>query len=216
MWLRANACNSDGMIPGWFDRMRALKTARYPMMQGGLGLVLFAVTANVLVILFGGRKTSDWRTPEKRSTYFILGLALLAVSLFAQLVSLRIDLGRGEFPHCADTIMIPAGALVTAYAIMTLVCVVIGAILATGMKHLPAPLWARDRAKPLQILIDFIATLLVLALLFTTYGIARSSAFIAVPTGVVAIYLVLATRAGLSAKQSLGDSDDTDEIAQIF
>lgn len=197
--LKINACNQNGvMVAGWFERMAALETMRHPFMQGGISLVLVAVIWKALLKCFPGNLPWLPRTPFRKVTFFGLGVGLLIASWIAQLFSLDLDFRRGEFPWCADSIAIPVAGLTSLFLVLTLGCLVLGGVLVMGFGKLPAELNQWDRQRPLR---SWVISL-VLAAVFIAVGALTvfsgvESAFLSVPAGVVALFLIAATRAAL-------------------
>jgi hypothetical protein len=199
--LKRDACNEQGVIPGWYEQINALETLRHPLMQGGLSLLLASITLLALGQIFAGEGRLGLRTPAKRITFFVLGVGVLVLSWFAQIVSLGIDQNRGAFPSCADTIGIPIAALTGFFMIIAVACVMVGAGLAYVFGELPQPLgnWRKDRpAASLAISLPF--ALIGLAILVVGVLDAAGSTFIGTPAAIVALYLVEATRSGLLAR----------------
>ncbi len=94
--LKRNACNDQGVVPGWYEQLHALETLRHPLMQGGLSLLLVAITILALRQMFAAEGRIGLRTPAKRVSFFALGVGVLGLSWFAQIMSLGIDQSRGE------------------------------------------------------------------------------------------------------------------------
>ncbi len=203
--LKRDACTDAGVIPGWHEQIDALETLRHPLMQGGLSLVLAALTLMALALLFPGERSLGLRTPARRSTYFALGIGVLGLSWLAQIISLGIDQSRGDFPACADTIAIPMAALTGLFMVLGVICLIVGAGLAYGFGDLPQPLgaWRPDRpAASIGISLPF--ALIGLAILVAGIVDAAGSAFIGTPAAVVALYLVEATRSALVGRLKVG------------
>lgn len=199
--LKRDACNDQGVIPGWYEQINALETLRHPLMQGGLSLLLASITLLALGQVFAGEGRLGLRTPTKRITFFLFGVGVLGLSWVAQIVSLGIDQNRGAFPSCADTIGIPIVALTGFFMILGVVCVIVGAGLAHVFGDLPQPLgnWRKDRpAASFAISLPF--ALIGLAILVVGVMDAVRSAFIGTPAALLALYLVEASRSGLVAR----------------
>jgi hypothetical protein len=201
MQLRHNACDGNGTIPGWFEQMAALETLRHPLMQGGLSLILAAFTILALYRMFPGSGALRLSTPRRRATFFMLGCGLLALSWVAEMISLWVDLHRGEFPHCADSIAIPAMYLGQFFLMASALSLVVGGLLAAMFAPLPRNLleWKSDRwllSSLLSIPFGFLA--IVIGWVGSLQAIG--SAFPATPSAIVALYLVEATRSSLIAK----------------
>jgi len=197
--LRRDACDANGVVEGWYDRMAGLETLRHPLMQSGLSIMLFAATVWGLYLAFG--TTQSWRllSPAKRWIFFILGLCVIGLSFFSQLYSLSLDLRRGAFPYCADTIAIPAFGLTYFYGALTLTCLVFGALLTAFFRPLPVALFTLGDGK--GSVRRWLPTIILglLALPVVVFGIlgAAGSSFIGTPAAVVALYLVESARSAM-------------------
>ena len=148
--------------------------AAIALLSGGLALAGWAA---VLRYRTDSSNGETWlRTPHRKSTYFLLGLSVLGWWWISMIVSLSTDLSRRRFPWCADS-------LVT-----------------FGFGRLPVPLLFWDHARPIRTWAITLASipffvLLVAALIYQ----ARSSGSLQTPAGLLALYLVAATRAALVA-----------------
>ncbi|WP_271078064.1 hypothetical protein [Aurantiacibacter sp. MUD61] len=202
--LKLNACldepraNGSRVVDGWHERLRALETLRHPLMQTGISVILATLTVLGLSRFFYDADPGEWRTPSERWQFFALGTGAVALSLISQLYSLSLDFRRGDFPWCADSMGIPFFGLLFLYPIMWLVFLVIGAILAFKFGRLPARLmiW-RDDKPLLSITLTIVFGAAAIGIAVLGIDSARFSAFIGTPAAVVAIYLLVATRAAL-------------------
>ena len=141
MELRRNACDANGVIKGWYESMARFDTPRHEFMQAGLALALIAVTISVLSSVFGKK------APATKPAFFGLGYLGLFMAWLGYGISLYIDMRRGVFPHCADTIAIPLTAQTMVSAILALLCTLVGLTLLIGFGALPVRLdhWDADR-----------------------------------------------------------------------
>lgn len=198
--LKVNACDEGGVVDGWFSQMAALETSRHRVMQAGASLVLAALTWLGLVKMFPGAVPMLPRTPRRTIIYFSLGLAVLGVSWAANVYSFGIDLQRGEFPWCADSIMIPVFGLDYIYGVLTSVSVITGALIAVLFGNLPVELtvWDHERSV-ISWSVTILSAIPFLLVFAATLDQAMSSSFLAVPAGIVALYIIAATRAALLA-----------------
>ena len=196
--LKLNACRNGKTIPLWHEQMAALETLRHPFMQAGVSLGLATLTILALASLFASDDGSKMLTPKSRGTFIGLGLLTIAISYFSQLHSLSLDLDRGVFPHCADSIGIPMIGFTITYGMLTLICLAAGALLVGRFKRLPRPLFNWDRQRPV-ISTLYTAGAVVLALPVVALGIAGAigSSFAGTPAVVLAVYLILSARAAL-------------------
>ncbi len=122
------------------------------------------------------------------------------MSAFAELQSLVLDQERGMFPHCADTLIIPMMGLKFLYTILTCVALIVGLVLTLWFQKLPVKLLNWDpehRMKSWSLTMVFGALGLLIA--FLTIDGSVHSGFIGTPAGIVALYLVEATRSALLA-----------------
>ena len=196
--LKLNACMDGEVLDGWYDRLRALETLRHPFMQGGLSLVLAALTYLGLFVTFPDNGRWLPGTPASKASYFVLGLGVIFLSWLAELVSLNIDLHRGEFPSCADTIFIPMTGLTVLFVVITILCLLVGAALSTRFGDLPVELvQPKAQYKANFIPLDFIWLFLAALILAGTLSAATQSNFLSIPSGIVALYLIVSTRAAL-------------------
>ena len=197
--LRRDACDADGVVEGWYDRMAALETLRHPLMQSGLSIMLVAATVAVLYLAFGTAQSWRLRSPAKRWNFFLLGFGVVGLSFFSQMYSLSLDLRRGAFPHCADTIAIPAFGLTYFYGALTLMCLVLGALLMAFFRPLPVALFSLGDGK--ERVRRWLPTSLLglLALPVVIFGVlgAAGSSFLGTPAAVVALYLVESARSAM-------------------
>ncbi len=67
--LKLNACGPNGVLDGWYDQLGAIETLRHPLMQGGLSLVLAAITIALLTHLFGEKDGRSIGSPTSRKTF---------------------------------------------------------------------------------------------------------------------------------------------------
>ena len=204
--LKLGACldkpGPDGsvVVEGWHERLGALKTWRYPLMQGGISLVLATVTILLIIKFFRGQDGKRVQTPWRVWHFFALGTAVVVLSWASQVHSLFLDAGRGNFPWCADTLVIPLYSFSVFYLILLPVLMIVGFILSRSFGDLPSDLfiWRKD-CLPRSIALSVIFGAFASFLAFLGIDGAVRSAFIGTPAAITAIYLTLSTRAALLA-----------------
>lgn len=201
--LKLNSCHGGEPVGGWYAEMEALETLRHPLMQGGISLILAALTIWWLWTKFGSRNSNQLRTPSSRWMYVALGLGVVVLSWFSQMWSLDIDARRGVFPTCADSIAIPMYYISIATAALLIPTLCVAFLLTLGFRQLPVTLFAWNRFRPSRSTLVTIPFAL-LSLLLLLVGVLQSfgSAFIGTPAIVVALYLTEATRSALLAEGS--------------
>ncbi|SMQ74735.1 hypothetical protein SAMN06297468_2906 [Altererythrobacter xiamenensis] len=194
-----HACDENGVIPGWFDELYSLETLRYPLIQSGMSLILAAATIAALLGVFGNRQRPQiLATPASIPVFFLLGCSAVGLSWFSQMISLDIDLGRGDFPWCADTIFIPMAELSIFYAGLLILCCAAGGLLAVKFQNLPVSLfaWRQDiPAKSWMVSLPFFLIGIVIILLGLD-GAYRST-FLGTPAALISLYLTESARSAL-------------------
>ncbi|MXP09695.1 hypothetical protein [Pseudoblastomonas halimionae] len=203
MELRRNACDANGVIEGWYEAMARFDTPRHEFMQAGLALALIAVTISVLSSVFGKK------APANKPAFFGLGYLGLFMAWFGYGFSFYIDMRRGVFPHCADTIAIPLAAQTIGYAILALLCTLFGLTLLIGFGTLPVRLdrWDADRKLRSHIVTGIFGAIALLGVVIVAID-ATGSTFLAIPGTIVLIYVTLATRAALLAPANLNNIEE--------
>jgi len=198
--IKAEACIGGHPKEGWYEPLVALQTWRHPLMQSGFSLLLAILVLFVLHRLFVRRESGAWQTPADRYRFFVLGYFVLASGWAATIYSLYLDTRRGDVPWCADSIVIPVSNLTLFYGILAVVCTLVGGALALAFDALPASLWQWNSKKKIMSLVlsAALAGLALLVALLTCFQ-AVGSGFLGTTAGVVAVYLILATRAALLA-----------------
>lgn len=201
--LWANSCGVDGVAVGWHEQMAALRTWRYPLIQGGLSLTLFSGSVMAIFSMFGDPEGRWLLTPGSKLAFFALGIGVIALSWFSQMISLVTDLERREFPTCADSIAIPMVYITTAYGFITIASLIIGGCLTLGFRALPVPLLAWN-SHNLGVSFLISAPFAIIALILAFFGVAGAmdSSFPGTPAAVVALFLVEATRSALLCNAS--------------
>lgn len=190
-------CASDE----WYRAMEALRTERHPLMDSGRGLMLFAASGLVLLtalVLQGGTSLRTTRTPATLPTFFLLGSAATALFFFGMFRSFPIELHRHYYPWCADSIGIPMSEMGIAFIVTLPVLILTGLAVSLFFGPLPAPLTAWDRGRPLQCWAWSLACAAGAAgLMVMTIDAGRFATYLSVPSCVVGLYLLAATRAAL-------------------
>ena len=187
----------------WHERLDLLRTSRSLLLDGSRGLMLFSATLAVGVGVArraGIRSMADLRTPASTGGFLVPGSAAVLWLIWALSFSLVIDLRRAHFPWCSDSIFIPMVGLWHAGALLLVVLMLAGFIVSRFFGALPASLWINDEARPIRSWIwTLLSGALVAALVPATVYSAFSSAFFAVPSCLVGIYLAVAMRAAALA-----------------
>jgi hypothetical protein len=194
------------------DRYYALFTNHYTLVDAGIGLVLTAVTTACMTLVLRIRSVAHdtwFCTPERRSTFFVLGLGAVVWLWMAMIHSLDTDLRRMYFPPCADSIGIPIFANTIFTIFVTPMLILFGWVTTWGFGSLPAPLLLWDADRPVR---SWTVTLLFgAATAGTAFVLAesmRSSMSVAAPAFVVIIYLFASTRAALLSPRALVERRD--------
>jgi hypothetical protein len=194
-------CTDEGrVVDAAGDRYLALFSHHYMLTDAGVGLVLTAVALASLAFALRARSDTDvWlRTPERASTFLVLGVGVIVWTWVAMIYSLETDLRRMFFPACADSIGIPIYANTIFTLIIAPILVLVGWAITWRFGRLPAPLYQWDAERPVR---SWAATLLIGT---ATVGVAvllassmLGSMSVAAPSFLVAIYLLASTRAAL-------------------
>ena len=195
-----DACDTNGVVDGWYEQLMALETMRHPLMQSGISLVLATATIGIIILVFGTPDKVGLRSPRKRWVFFVLGFGVVALSWFSQMFSLHLDMTRGQFPWCADSIAIPAFGITYLYVAVLFACLVAGGLIMIGFNSLPVRLFQWDsihQVKSWLLTIPFALLGGVLAL--AGLDGAFHSSFLGTPAALVALFLIEATRSALLA-----------------
>jgi len=128
----------------------------------------------------------------------MLGVGVIIWCWWITMVSLDVDLRRGYFPACADSVAIPMFELTVLTIVIAPLLIGSGFLLMRFFGSLPANLATWDRTRRVK---SWIVSIVAVALMLVVGGaltvtIPTSSAS-AAPALVVALYLLAATRAAL-------------------
>ncbi|HQV03010.1 MULTISPECIES: hypothetical protein [unclassified Novosphingobium] len=199
--LKLAACDQNTVGVGWYERMEALQTNRYPLMQAGLSVVLSAIIAWLLRRTFPGNGSWLPSSPNSRASFFALSFGVLAASWLSEIVSLTVDQHRGDFRPCDYETPIWMMGLLVLFFLIPFLFFVLGGLMTRKFGKLPVSLAQWDSDHPAQSwIITSIAgvpAITVLAVMALSFA---SSSLILMPAGVVALYLIAATRAALLSK----------------
>ena len=177
-------------------------TDKYLWLDSGAGLILSVVTISLLGLGLLIARSGDplLRTPRRRMTYLAIGGGIVLLLYFGAAQSLVIDLHRLEFPWCADSIGIPLAAL--SFLTVGSLPVLLGAgyLVTRSFGVLPVGLWRWDETRPSRSwLVSVVCAIVGVSLAILTVSMATTSSYWATPGGIIAIYLIAATRAALLA-----------------
>lgn len=195
-------------IPGWWKRLDALRTNRYPLLNSGLSLVLAAGT------LFGLRWILGWQnwrkigvvlTPSRRWHFHVIGTFVIVAIWMGFVFALRVELSRDFYPDCADTIGIPLYYGTLGYFLTWLICLLLGSLVILAFGVLPVPLDSWDKDRPIRSwACSIVAGLIIAGISLITMSTLLTASFLAIPGSIVGVYLVAATRAALLAPRAVG------------
>lgn len=194
-----HGCATDG----WYEAMDAVRTWRYPLMNGGAALILFA--SSVLSVLFFARSPNSWSfsgvvTPSRPAWYFVLGVPTGLAFIWGLSHAFVLELQRQYYPWCADSVIIPIVGVWVGGIIVLMVCAAVAAILIPFFGRLPVPLTQWDAARPRASWLWTLATAVAAVVIIgTIVSSAPEADFLVIPSCVVGLYLVLSTRAALLA-----------------
>ncbi|MEI6641597.1 MAG: hypothetical protein WCL10_06135 [Novosphingobium sp.] len=208
-------CDEMGRVaPHWHERIAALRTVRWPLMDSGGGLMLLAATLFGLVRWNIGM-TGHWCvTPLKRWYFFAVGIVGLGLGWFGEVAAIWQLVDRHMVPSCADSPGIPLIGITAAFLLFLFVGLVGGLLLMRGFAPLPLPLLAWDGTRPTRTLVITLCLTLVFVLFVLTLADAlRSESSLAVPGYVLLLYLVEATRSALVGKKDVGGIASLDHVA---
>ena len=183
----------------WHKRMRALRTAKWPLYDLGSGLIALSLSlaaGTIILKVRTGRDIAALRTPKRRMA--ILGMCTIAWIWFGLAFSYEVlqDQERFMFPPWADTIIIPIAGI-CAFTLFGLVLLVpLAWIVALRRARLPISFWAWRPDYP----ITSWAFSVCAAITALFGGIALCSAlaagpYVMVPATLLWVYGVLAVRA---------------------
>lgn len=203
-YLLTHDCGEAGHVQSdWFDRIDALRTSRWPLMNSGCSMVLLACTVSGLALWNVRRFREVWATPAKEGYFFAGGLLGLGLAWFGEVMAIWILIDRHLAPSCADTPAIPLMGLSFLFVLIGIVGLVSGLVLMRGFAALPVPLFAWDSARPVRSLWMSSYVLPVHALLlFVLANTCSSESFLAMPGYAILLYLAEAARSALVCSEN--------------
>ena len=206
--IKLAACDAAGhVVPNWWEELDKLETLRHPLMQAGLSTVLCTLVLLALWSLFPGTRSGSLQTPTRRWTFFGFGLLALCVCWFATVLSYWLDMLRGEFAWCADSMGIPIISTTAFYFILTPVCILVGFGLSSNFGILPVSLLHWDSGRSVRSWMITLAFAPFMALtVIVAIAAAYSSFFLVTPAELVILYLLASTRAALLANRPTADT----------
>jgi hypothetical protein len=195
--------NTDIQAKKWYREMGSVRTARYPTINTGCALIVAALTIGILFAClntFGSISRSLLRTPERKWHFFAIGTAIIFSSCFAIIFGLELDLKRGMFPWCADSIGIPIFGIGFATIILLPIALLIGWLISCFFRDIPVSLWQWDsksagRSWSVTIFFGSLSILWLGVLL----NAAPTADFLIVGPCILAIYVTLSCRAAVLA-----------------
>ena len=193
--------NARCVVNDFYERTAELRTSRWVFIGGGGAVALFAVTMAALVAAFSERTPDSWglATPRRRWVFLALGVVAIVNFWFGFATSLSLDLERGEFPWCSDTIAIPLAGIGIASILAFLFCLPVGFAITRPFAPLPQPVAAWPKGRPWLNWTLSIVCLISILIGVLAIVVARTD-FLAVPAYVLFGYLLLATRAAIVAR----------------
>ena len=198
--LKADACPGVIVREGWFEDLAALETLRHPLMQSGVSLILAAATLFALYRIFG---TGGWqlRSPATKRSFFGLGIMVLGIGWAAQIYGIDLDHGRGDYPWCADSIMIGMVSMTIFFALLTVICLTVGAALTMAFRAVPTPLfaWPSQTSGTRRWVITVPAAAFAGLIAFLGIDNAMLSSTLGTPAAILALYLTESTRSAMVA-----------------
>ena len=192
-------CASDG----WHEDRQKLRTSRNDLLNLGSSLFLIGAALTILLGWLSSHRLGAlpvMRTPAKKTHFFVLGILLVLGVCLGMIIGLDLDLGRGMFAPCADSIAIPIFGYLMSLPFVLGICLIVGFGCSVNFGVLPVSLWQWDHDKPekswaISLLFGGVAAFLV----FLVVSMLWSADFLAIGPFVFAIYLTLATRAAILA-----------------
>ncbi len=200
--LLANDCDGAGNVsPHWHERMDALRTMRWPLMNSG-GAVLLLSGCVAALAAWNERQTGQWcMTPTKRRCFLLLGIIGLAIAWSGEVFAIGLEMHRRFLPTCADSPGIPLFGITSAFILITVVGLAAGFLLATRFAPLPVPLLAWNAARTTRSLLVSVAFAPILAVLaMVLVDGARFESFLATPGYAILLFVAEATRFALVSK----------------
>jgi len=155
-----------------------------------------------------GAPDESWlRTPERRGTFVLLGIAALLWLYASTIHSLWTDLRREQLPWCADSIAIPMFEL-SALALVTVPLLGLAAWTVTlTFGTLPAPLQQWDHSRPIRSwIVTLISGAAVIGVINLLLDSIQTSMAVAAPTFVLSVYLLASTRAAVLSPRKRRDA----------
>lgn len=203
-------CFRSGVPDTAGDRYLAMFTLHYPIVDTGISLLLAAATVGLLCWglwwTVPRESSMGWlRTPAHRWTYVAIGLGIIAWSITGAIESLQIDMNRRLFSWCADSLAIPVFEIIASAVVITPVLLVAGILITLWFGRLPVPLLYWDRARPIRCwLATMVCGLIGLSILALLVLSVPTSGNLTIVPGLIALYLIAATRAALVAPRRRG------------
>lgn len=187
----------------WFRERDTLLTQRYPIINIGCSIIA-ATMAFALLSFWRRSRTVEndilWQTPARIWHFFAIGVVTLLSSYFSIVGGLLLDLERGMFPWCADSIAIPIFGLGFATLIILPISLFAGWLISQFFRSLPTSLWQWDADRPIR---SWVVTAIFGSLAFVWLWILVDAVptedFLIVGPGIFGIYLTLSCRAAILA-----------------
>ena len=197
-------CSPQGTIDHALgERYQALFTDHYAWKDAGVGLMLGAAALAILTVTLWRTAApgTPWlRTPSARWLFFALGLAVIGMGQAVTIESFRTDVYRRYVPSCADSWGIPVTQSNAAALVITIVLLPIGVALILMFGKLPVPLGRWDGTRPIRSwFVTIVFSLLMLFVATVCLGSLATDTNGWIVPGVLAFYLLAATRAALLA-----------------
>lgn len=196
--LYAQACDIEGdQQANWYAAREAFRTARWLFVDGGRSLLLAALTLGGLR-LYAFRDWTKPRTPGSKAGFFVLGSVAVAGFFYGLVRMFEIEQRREMFAPCADTILIPIVGAMTLAIVVYPILLLVGLVVSRGFGPLPASLLAWRADRPRRSWAWTIVTGFAMLPLFAGLAVSiASSNFLVVPSCIIGVYLLAATRGAL-------------------
>jgi hypothetical protein len=195
-------CTPTGVDHAAGQRYRAMFGWHYALMNAGVLLASIGLTTAVIALALRSNTNAGlcWlRSPGDRSSFIVIGIGVMLLTLAGLIVGLQTDLERRHFPACADSIGIPIAGLSALTFILVPILSVLGLLVALGFGGLPAPLHQWDSNRPIRSWTITMVFGLAMAGGVAMLLLGAFSADLVGPSAVVTLYLLASTRAALLA-----------------